>query len=172
MVPPGLRSAVAIACCGGTVAATSDGTIFYWGSRAARNSDNNMPPDIQNVMAVGCGVTHAAAVCQDGKVVEWGSCGYGSSHIPAGLENVVAVSCGTGHTTALTQQGEVVCWGVNRFHECDVPTDLKDAVAISCYGNNSMALTAEGKLVCWGDNSVGQCDIPDNIAVMMLNILL
>jgi alpha-tubulin suppressor-like RCC1 family protein len=93
-----------------------------WGSsKSSNNSSNSSSSSSASELMVhnprhaviACGLEHTAAITRDGKVVCWGSNGWGECTVPASLKRAVSVSCGRWHTAALTPEGRVVCWGAS-----------------------------------------------------------
>ena len=128
-----------------TLALTSNGTVFSWGSNSYGKLGNNIAP--QSLVPVA--VTGALA----GKTV-------------------VAIAAGTNHSLALTSNGTVFAWGANIDGQLGnnstvtspVPVAVdasgvlagKTVVAIAAGDKHSMALTSDGKVYAWGANLAGQ----------------
>lgn len=84
--------------------------------------------DDEDIVDCACGLWHAVAITESGKVYTWGygkdgQMGHGTnkgSTVPqlvTALKDVRAtqVCCGTRHTAILTDQGELYAWGFNAF---------------------------------------------------------
>lgn len=117
-----------------------------------------MPGDLTNVVAIAAGVSHAAALREDGTVTTWGT---GAGTVPAGLSNVVAVSAGDFYTLALKDDGTVVRWGSGAVTE--PPAGLSNVVAISAGYNHCLALKSDGSVVAWGDGTLGATAVPTDL---------
>lgn len=149
---------------------------FTTGTRISAWTDpvNGRPPvagDLTNIVAIGCGHTHALAVRNDGTVASWFSyvtTDVGQTNVPAGLSNVVAVTGGWVHSLALRQDGTVVAWGryFDNFNDVGpafVPAGLSNVIAIAGGDEHSVALLADGSVQVWGINSHGQLNVPSTV---------
>ncbi|WP_426058488.1 RCC1 domain-containing protein [Hymenobacter sp. B1770] len=130
-----------------TLAVTTDGRLYAWGSNAAgqlgtgsneshaRPVAVSLPPAFAKATwkQVAAGTSHSLALTADGHLLAWG-------HNATG-------QLGTGYRRSLTQPVEV-------------PLPLSAANSTWAYvaaGNgHTLALTADGRLYAWGNNDCGQ----------------
>ncbi len=150
VIPPALagKTVVEVAAGNGfSLALTSQGKVFSWGSSSYGSLGRGMVGD--SLFAV---------------EVMFGGMLSGKT--------VVAIEAGGGHALALTSAGEVISWGYNADgqlgtgstdYSVAIPVMLDRAhfgsmpvVAISAGTNHSMALTSDGRVFCWGCDSDGQ----------------
>jgi len=125
-----------------SMALTSDGNVFAWGSNWSGQLGNNsttsspvpVPVDMNGALAgktvvAIAGMSHSLALTSDGQVFAWGNNFSGqlgnnstaNSPVPAPVDmsgalagqTVVAVAAGMGHSLALTTDGKVFSWGNN-----------------------------------------------------------
>src|SRR5207302_831082 len=130
-----------------TVALTSDGRLFAWGSNGAGQLGDGTTTNRSTPVAVD---TSGAL---SGKTV-------------------TAISAGHDHTAAPTRRGSVLAWGGNsagqlgdgseNAYVTPVAVDTsgalsgKTVIAISAGGSHTMALTSNGQLFAWGGSYYGQ----------------
>lgn len=163
-VPEGLSDVVAIATgkmqqrgSGHCLALRSDGTVKAWGDNSFGQCD--VPPNLNNAIAIAAGWRHSLALRADRTVVAWGENFDGQCNVPVGLDDVVAIASEYNHNLALRADGTVVAWGgANKYGERDVPTGLAGVVTIAAGQDRSLALKADGTVAAWGRNDNGQCD--------------
>ncbi len=137
------------------------GTVFAWGDNDEGETD--VPPGLDNVIALAAGWYHSLAVTGDGRVVAWGSTARDLTAVPPGLAGVTAVAAGQYHSLALTIAGKVAAWGGNGYGQCDAPATLAEVTAIAAGADHSLAV-ADGRVVGWGGNKYGQTRVPDHLA--------
>ncbi len=121
-----------------------------------------------------------AVTRQDGRVVLWGSNGYGESGIGdaatdiygptlyPGLENIASATAGNDMTCVVTKERSVKCWGRNTSGQVGQPSGgtitkptlvpnltnvYRVALSTLSFG---CALTYDGEVYCWGANESGQ----------------
>ncbi len=148
---------VANGAIGSTLVAWGPG---YWGQ-------TNVPPGLNDAIALAAGQYHVLALRANGTVVAWGGDGSDyeeANRVPPGLDNVRAISAGTALSVALRFDGTVVAWG----HEgpdgyTNVPSGLNDAVAVAAGGYHGLALRANGTLIGWGQSMAGQISPPSDL---------
>lgn len=164
------RETIAVGCGGGhTVSVDSSGAVFSWG--AAASGQLGHPERIRrvipfqvaaladfDVVSVGCGMSHTAALTRDGQVLTWGLCDKGqlgrgpnASPKPAvvpGLQGNAAtmgvpyqVECGADHTGVVTDSGFVFTWGNGQDGQLGFDnTDCQYVPAkLSAFGENMVA---------------------------------
>ena len=204
-VPVKVMDGVASVSCRGdyTAAVKTDGSLWTWGANndmqlgngGAGNAQDEdygtyqtMPVKVlDNVAAVSCGGSHAAAVKNDGTLWWWGYAGIavgsqdgitpslGQSYQPFPvkvLDNVAAVSCGGSHTAAIKTDGSLWVSGSNNDWgqlgdsssiDAKAPTApfkvLENVAAVSCGGGHTAAVKTDGSLWVWGDNQFGELGI-------------
>src|SRR5882724_654031 len=76
---------IAIAVCRTAKGSTE---VYTWGSQ------NLLPANLTNVVAIAMGHNHSLALNRDGTISAWGYDGEGPIRVPSGLTNVVAISAG------------------------------------------------------------------------------
>ncbi|MCX6873797.1 MAG: hypothetical protein NTW21_08310 [Verrucomicrobia bacterium] len=132
----------AVAGGGHSLALTSDGRAFAWGSGSSGQLGNGattnglvpVPVNTAGALAgkalvsVAAGYSHSLALTSEGRVLAWGSNSSGqlgtgvySSSVPMAVDTsgvlarkrVVAIAAGYNHSLALTSEGRVYAWGFN-----------------------------------------------------------
>lgn len=172
-------------------ALTNAGGIKCWGDNTFGNlgdgtqTARTAPVDVQGLSSGVVAVSvssggHSCAVTNIGRVLCWGSNGYGQlgngttiphySPVPVlGLTNLVIDVVGGGdHTCAIARNGTVRCWGRNSEGQLGDGT-MRDQLAPSAVaglsgrivsmaaaGNTSCARNSTGGLWCWGYNANGE----------------
>ena len=193
-VPMKIMEDVAAVSVGGWASAAlkTDGTLWAWGCNddgsvgsggaydyTITNPDGSsmrmqsVPVQImKDVATFSMGMTHGAAIQNDGSLWTWGSnyCGelgtgtLEPSDVPVKvMENVTAVSAGHGYTVAVREDGTLWTWGVNTSGELGngtneaslVPVKIMEDVAAAQAGsfemeNQTMAIKTDGSLWTWG----------------------
>jgi alpha-tubulin suppressor-like RCC1 family protein len=138
-LPPSTQVTTATAGLGDSLAVTSTGQVFGWGSQSFGSLGNGrtsgftalpvrtLLPGGTTVRSVFAGCSHTLAVTTSGSVLAWGNnsndgeLGIGNTrmqdspfpvrvHMPKGLQ-ATAVGGGCFHSLALTRQGLVLAWG-------------------------------------------------------------
>jgi hypothetical protein len=134
--------------------------VVGWGSNVP--GQTNIPPWLNDAVAVAAGLDHGLALREGGTVVAWGDNAYGQTNVPAGLSNVVAVSAGWLYSMALRDDGTVATWG----HDSTiVPSDMSNLVAIAAGGQQfCLALKADRTVTAWGYNGSGQTVVPAGLS--------
>jgi alpha-tubulin suppressor-like RCC1 family protein len=196
-VPVKVMDKVASVSCGDgyTAAIKTDGSLWMWGANNDMQLGNNGVGNVQdeiygayqtlpvkvldNVVAVSCGSSHAAAIKTDGSMWWWGYLGVMSDNNSVSatyyaepvkvMDNVAAVSCGGSHTAALKTDGSLWMsggdngWGQlgdSSSTEGRSPADpikVMDGVAsVSCGGSHTAAVKTDGSLWVWGSNEFGE----------------
>jgi alpha-tubulin suppressor-like RCC1 family protein len=151
-------------------AATIMSPLSHWRERWGGNSYHQctVPAELEfeQVVAVGCGDWHTAALTSGGKVVCWGSNHFRQWDVPPELEGtVVAISCGFAHSCALTRVNTIMCWGrTSSSDEFIVPAELGNVVATGAGHEYTAVVTSALNVVCWGNNDVGQCTVPPGLS--------
>lgn len=96
------------------------------GELGTGNWDDSTSPEIVqgvgNGMDIGCSVSHACALLDDGHITCWGD----PPELPAmsaspvrvdGVSGVADIAVGNWYTCVLTHDQEIFCWGENGLHE-------------------------------------------------------
>ena len=136
------------------------GTVVGWGSDVP--GQTNIPPWLDDAVAVAAGLDHGLALREGGTVVAWGNDDYGQTNVPASLSNVVAGSAGWDYSMALRDDGAVVTWG---HPSTAVPPGLSNVVAVAAGGHQfCLALRADRTVAAWGYNGSGQTLVPDGLS--------
>lgn len=123
------------------------GGVITWG--AGQSAPQPVPGALANVVQVGAGYGHYAALTLSGKVVCWGDNTFGQCNVPQLAQSgVKQISVAAFHTVALRADGSVVCWGDNSFGECSPPASaLTGVVQVSAAGsldtNSPTAITVD-----------------------------
>src|SRR5436309_7405063 len=126
------------------------GIVVGWGYNVP--GQTNIPPWLNDAVAVAAGFDHALALREGGTVVAWGDNAYGQTNVPASLSGVVAVSAGWGYSMALRDDGTVVTWG---DPVTVVPSGLSNVVAIAAGGVLYLATHAQRTLSAVCENGSG-----------------
>ncbi|MEG6591327.1 fibronectin type III domain-containing protein [Paenibacillus barengoltzii] len=171
-----------------SLALKSDGTVWSWGENTIGQLGNSqlaaqqsVPKKIENlnsVVAISAGHTHALALKSDGTVWSWGSnfsgeLGLGTtnnSYVPVkipSLSGVKAISAGMFYSIAVKTDGTVWAWGMNNYGQLgdgtttnrSVPVRITalsgvEEVAAGLY--HALALKQDGSVWSWGYNYYGQ----------------
>lgn len=74
-------------------------TFVAWGNNDYNQT--NLPPDLNDVIAIAAGDYHNLALKGDGTVVAWGYNEFAQTNVPFGLSNVVAIAANEYHSAAL-----------------------------------------------------------------------
>jgi uncharacterized repeat protein (TIGR01451 family) len=138
------------------------GTIVAWGDNST--GQTNVPPGLNDVLAVAGGYGHSLALRKDGSVQAWGDDSVGQTDVPSSVSNVVAIASGYYHSLALRRDGTVAAWGDNSDSQSTVPPGLSDIMAIAGGGFHSLALRSNGTVVAWGYNGDGQTSPPAGLS--------
>ena len=126
-----------------------------------KNTEQDVPPGLDDAVALAAGESHVAALTPEGEVVCWGWNGFGQCDVPDDLDQVVAIACGANFTLALEVDGDVRGWGdMDDYGPPNPPGDLGRAVEIAAGRNHAVALEEDGTVRCWGVDDGGQCDVP------------
>ncbi|MGH7217887.1 MAG: IPT/TIG domain-containing protein [Candidatus Microsaccharimonas sp.] len=134
-----------------SLALTSDGAVYAWGSNSGKLGDGTsatklapVPVDTSGALSgkvvseIATGSAHSFAITKDGKLYAWGADTYG------GL--------GEGAASNATQYSPVAV---------DTSGILNEKVIVAVDGNpssggSSIAITSDGQIVVWGRNNTGQ----------------
>jgi alpha-tubulin suppressor-like RCC1 family protein len=123
-----------------------NGTIASWGAASIREE---APPELDSVVGIAAGGSHAVVIQSDGKAQAWGFLGDWAPPA-AGFGRVVAADGAWRHAILLREDGSVVCIGANNAGQCDVPADLGPAIAVTAANHRSFVVKANGTLAGWG----------------------
>jgi trimeric autotransporter adhesin len=143
----------------------SSGYVVGWGTNYIGQTD--IPPGLNDVIAIAANQTFSLALKQDGTIVGWGSNLSGQLNISAGLSNVTAIAAGGDHSMALKNDGTVAAWGDNGSGQLDIPAGLSNVTAIAAGDFHSMALRSDGTVVTWGCGGgydYDQCSVPAGLS--------
>jgi len=150
----------------GNCALFQDGTTLAWIIGGYSNTNPGeipcrkteivpAPKEAEAIVQIASGWSHFIALCEDGRVVCWGTDdAKKQTKVPSNLKDVVAVSASKNASHALTKNGEVVSWGDKS--DTTHPKNLKDIVQIS----GSIGLSSNGKVVPWGLDDFGEVCYP------------
>ncbi len=143
----------------------SDGTVAAWGDNGAGQC--NMPPEVNDVIAVSAGNYHSLALKADGTVVAWGMNDLGQCTVPEVLNDKVIVDiCAVSKTSlALDTDGKVWAWGggSDDYYLSSIPSDLSQSTVVDIQGGSRqlLALLSSGEVRIWGSSTWFDYAIPD-----------
>ncbi len=140
-----------------TLGLTQDGRLVFWGT--APHGQDQLPEPNGPFVQVVAGLTHAAAIRDNGTVVCWGSNVAGQCDAP---DNVTfrSVAIGFDHTAGLTQDGRVLYWGGGYQVMPWNPGFLSPIVAVSAGSGQTMAVDDQGRIYRMGQNRYWNNDAP------------
>lgn len=110
--------------------------------------------DTTKVVALAANEAFCVALTEEGRVLGFGSGGFGQNAIPEDLDQVVAVALGDYYVVALRADGSVRSWGEYSSMPGNSPFGLRRAVAVAAAGGRAFALTSDGAVVPWGTHKV------------------
>jgi len=134
----------------------SDGTPITWG-----HDYNQIPEDINDVVAVSNADTFELMLLSDSTIVTTGGSSYPGA--PEGLDQVIEISTSRSHSLALKSDGTVVAWGRDDYGQSTVPDGIENVIAVDAGGYFSLVLFSDGTVFCWGENDYGQCNVPPGL---------
>jgi len=137
------------------------GLITAWGGNSG--GQNNVPPNVTNVLAIAAGTGFSLALKADHTVAAWGTNIVGETAVPSDLTNATAIAAGFAFGLALKPNGTVAAWGDNTYGETDVPAGLSNVVAIAAGWYHGLVLKADGTVVARGSSSYGETNVPPNL---------
>lgn len=150
-----------------SIALTSDGSVYTWGSNAqmqlglADTSVVQKTPKtvsgLSNMIAVAAGYEFSAALSYSGTVYTWGNGIQSTPTAVSGLSNIIAISAGQRELLALDRNGNVWQWSLG-----GTPAQvqgLSNIAAIDAGSSHYLALTFYGDVYAWGSNRNGQLGI-------------
>jgi alpha-tubulin suppressor-like RCC1 family protein len=177
------------------LALTSGGLYAWgdntWGQLGIGSAEMATSPTLiqglpNDIVAIGAGPNHSAAVTQSGEVWAWGSNSDGQIGNNAGGAGQVvglpyrvtglpdqarAVAAGSSFTLALLKDGTVQVWGANvsgafgdgTLSGSSVPVPGiapgEGVTAVACGFSHALAITQSGKVLAWGSNDAGELGI-------------
>ena len=178
-----------------TAALQADGSLWTWGNAWGGLLGNggggnavggwveecqNVPVKIlDDVAAVSCGRSSAAAVKTDGSLWMWGPVyldGFIRVHTTPikVMDDVAAVDCGYLNTAVIKTDGSLWAWGASvmvgngyegnttmgsNLHQTIPVKLLDDVAAVSCGSSFSAAIKTDGSLWTWGTNEYSQLGV-------------
>jgi hypothetical protein len=102
---------------------TRSGEVVCWGD--SRNNECEVPVEAHDVISIGAGYFHRAAVTRGGDVVYWGDRSNGRCDVPSEFAGILASVCFVElFTLAATCEGKVVGWGTSQSHLNNIPEGL------------------------------------------------
>lgn len=138
---------------GHTLALQGDGTLVGWDSQGA--SLTNLPPDLEDVVAISVHQYRNLALRSDGTVVAWLHTDDGSpieetrQTVPAKLTNVVGIAAGGTLNAALKADGTVALWQVDNALWRPVTnaiSALTDVLSLAAGDAHLVALRRDGSV--------------------------
>nr|XP_012231285.1 PREDICTED: RCC1 and BTB domain-containing protein 1-like [Linepithema humile]XP_012231286.1 PREDICTED: RCC1 and BTB domain-containing protein 1-like [Linepithema humile] len=179
----------------GLFALTNEGKVYSWGDNKLCTLGHEERKIIskptlvtslsnKNIVNLVCGISHALALTDDGKVYIWGNIAEGGQTPQqiSDLENkkIVCIACGLRYSIVVTDNGEVyICGRLFNSTSRNVRRDIASfiisrdfcrmkqmtfaptIIKVACGLNHALALTDEGILYVWGENSFGQLGTGD-----------
>lgn len=142
------------------LSAAHAGNVVVWGDNSL--GETNLPPNLDNVVAISAGGFHSLALKADGTVAAWGDNSLNQSTVPPGLSNVIGIAAGENHSCALKQDGSVAQWG--DIGVLPVDLDPTNIIAIAAGGFHTLGLKPDGTVIGWGNNYYGQCTPPSGLS--------
>ncbi len=120
----------------------------------------NVPPGLNNVVAIASGGYWGVALNGDGTTIGWGSLeqeNYGEPNPifygPSDLTNAVAIASATWNAVALKSDGTLEAWNYpGSFYSVSIPPGISNIVAIAAGYNDYFALKNDGTIIAWGDS--------------------
>ncbi len=136
--------------------------IVGWGLNASQQV--TIPSDLGDVVTIGTGDLHSAALLANGTVRAWGDNTYGQSVVPAGVGNVVQLSVGANYNVVLFADGTVRAWGQDHRGQVSQvnAAGLTGVVAIAAGGSHTLFLMGDGTARAYG-NPDGRIVVPVNL---------
>ncbi len=146
-----------------SLAVLAPSSVVAWGNNS--NNQTNVPPGLNNAVAISAGYVHSLALRSDRTIIGWGYTNDNRASIPTSLSNVVAIAAGTAHNLALLANSTVVSWGTNYYGPTtNVPSGLSNVVAIAAGYYHSLALKQDGTVLGWGTDEKGQTNVPPGLS--------
>lgn len=165
-----VTNALGTAASSNAILALTHSQLVAWGDNGY--GQTNVPPVLEEVLAIASGGYHSLALKRDGTVVGWGAGAttngtgvfdYGQATVPNGLSNVVAIGARRTRSLALQRDGTVVNWGYNSGLT-NTPVEATNLAMIIAGAAHNLALKADGTVLAWGDNSYGQTNVPPGLS--------
>ncbi|MGN6385370.1 MAG: immunoglobulin domain-containing protein, partial [Verrucomicrobiota bacterium] len=135
--------------------------IQAWGDNSGTQSD--VPPGLNDIVAVAGGDFHTLALHHDGSLAAWGFNGNGQLTVPTNSLRFVSIAAGANHSLALLEDGNVVGWGDNTYGQINIPLSVKSVLAIAAGESDSIALLSSGTVIGWGDDTYRQASGSANL---------
>jgi len=143
------------------------GLITAWGGNSG--GQNNVPPNVTNVLAIAAGTGFSLALKDDGTVAAWGLNSGGqlgdntttnrllpvpvtTTGVLAG-KAVVAIAAGDYHSLALCSGGSLAAWGANNYGQLGNTTTNNSLVPVAV-DTSLLAATQRFTRVCSGNFAV------------------
>src|SRR5882724_115632 len=146
-----------------SLAVLAPSSVVAWGNNSYNQT--NVPPGLNNAVAISAGYVHSLALRSDRTIIGWGYTNDNRASIPTSLSNVVAIAAGTAHNLALLANSTVVSWGTNYYGPTtNVPSGLSNVVAIAAGYYHSLALKQDGTVLGWGYDGKGQTNVPPGLS--------
>jgi alpha-tubulin suppressor-like RCC1 family protein len=173
-----------------SLALKADGTLLSWGNDefgqlgdGGSNTNQSAPVPVfgaTNIVAIAASDSHSLALKANGKMLSWGSDGFGqlgdggsntdqSAPVPIlNAANIIAIAAGTRHSLALQADGRLLSWGSDSDGQLGdggtssdkaAPTfvpNVNNIIAIAAGEQFSLALKADGTMLSWGSDQLGQ----------------
>lgn len=152
-----------------SLALTSDGEVFAWGSNGsgrlgnAGTTNSSVPVAVstsgalsgRTISAIAAGGAHSLALGSDGRMFAWGSNSAGqlgnrsttTSSSPVEVfsggvlagKTVITIAAGNSHNLALTSDGRVYGWGLNQYGQLGVPSPTTSSAPVAVNGTGLIA---------------------------------
>lgn len=115
-----------------------------------------VPAEVSNIVGLSASGHHAIAVREDGRVLAWGTEGFGEASIPADFTTAIGVAAGDTFSVVLRADGTVTNLGYLDPTVAGKPALLSGVLAISARNDHVLTLRTDRTVAAWGGNSAGQ----------------
>ncbi|MFC7337592.1 hypothetical protein ACFQY0_10420 [Haloferula chungangensis] len=167
-----------------SLALTSDGRVFAWGSNSSgklgngTSSSSSVPVEVDHsgelsgkrVIGIAAGSNHSLALTSDGHVAAWGSNfnytlgngGTASSATPVAVsrsgvlagKTVTAISSGSVHNVALTSDGSLITWGSNQYGQLGTGSTMGSPTPVEISNSGDLAGRSVVSIAAGGNHTL------------------
>ena len=133
---------------------TRAGHVVAWQNPFNDYGEQDVPADLDNVVAITAGGTRAMAVRADGTLRGWGRNDYGQLD-DHGVTDAAQVAMTSYATVVLHHNGSLSAWGYSTDKVLTQLPTASDFIAISGYSSFMLGLHSDGTVSAWGDDYYG-----------------